>query len=139
MGRILAIDFGTKRIGIATTDPSQLIARALVTTSQTEVWNVLDDFLAGEDVETIVVGEPLREDGSKSKIHHLVVGFARKLANRYPQVSVVLFDERYTSKEAERIIRQSGVGQKKRREKGIIDKISAALILESYMKEKKGW
>lgn len=139
MGRIIGIDFGTKRIGLAVTDPLQLIASGLTTVSANDIWEFLDNYIDSEDVEGIVIGEPLQTTGEPSKIHHLVVGFVRKCKKRYPNVSVFIIDERYTSIEAERLLRQEGGTQRQRRDKGLIDRISAILILESYMRAYKGW
>ena len=134
MPRILAIDYGTKRTGLAVTDPLQIIASALRTISTEEVFDFLRSYLAEETVELIVVGNPMYPDGNPAQIAHLVKGFVRNLQKMFPEVPVVLHDERFTSVEARQVLLQSGASQKKRRDKSLIDKISAALILEDYMK-----
>ncbi|MEY3367179.1 MAG: hypothetical protein RI973_334 [Bacteroidota bacterium] len=134
MPRILAIDYGTKRTGLAVTDPLQIIASALRTISTEEVFDFLRSYLAEETVELIVVGNPMHPDGNPAQIAHLVKGFVRNLQKMFPEVPVVLHDERFTSVEARQVLLQSGASQKKRRDKSLIDKISAALILEDYMK-----
>jgi putative Holliday junction resolvase len=134
MPRILAIDYGTKRTGLAVTDPLQIIASALTTISTGEVFDFLRSYLAKEAVELIVVGNPMHPDGNPSQIAHLVKGFARNLQKMFPETPLVLHDERFTSVEARQLLLQSGASQKKRRDKSMIDKISAALILEDYMK-----
>ena len=134
MSRILAIDYGTKRTGIAVTDPLQIIASGLTTVATGELFDFLAHYFKEEEVETIVVGEPLHPDGNPAQIAHLVVGFVRKLKKEYPDKEVVMQDERFTSENAKQILLQSGIGQKKRRDKSLVDKISAALILEDYMK-----
>ena len=134
MPRILAIDYGTKRTGLAVTDPLQIIASALRTISTEEVFDFLRSYLAEETVELIVVGNPMYPDGNPAQIAHLVKGFVRNIQKMFPEVPVVLHDERFTSVEARQVLLQSGASQKKRRDKSMIDKISAALILEDYMK-----
>ncbi len=134
MPRILAIDYGTKRTGIAVTDPLQIIASGLSTIPTHDVFDFLTDYLQNEEVETIVVGYPMYPDGNPAQIAHLVKGFASGLRKRFPGVEVVLHDERFTSEMAKQVILQSGVRQKKRRDKSLVDKVSAALILEDYMK-----
>jgi putative Holliday junction resolvase len=137
MARILAIDYGTKRTGIAVSDPLQLIAGGLETVSTPELFPYLDRYLLQEEVETIVVGEPMYPDGNPAQIAHLVVGFVRQLRKKYPQIEVVTWDERYTSEEAKRIILMSGAGKKKRQDKSLVDKVSAVLILQDYMESKR--
>ena len=133
MARILAIDYGTKRCGLAVTDPLQIVPGGLDTLPAAELLDFLQRYFAEEEVETIVVGEPLYPDGKPAQIHHQVVGLVRKLKRQFPGVDVVLQDERYTSEEAKRVILQSGTKKKKRREKGLVDKVSAMLILSEYL------
>ena len=137
MARILGIDYGTKRVGVATTDPLQIIASALTTVATKDIFTFLATYLSEEEVECIVVGEPLHEDGTPAQIAHLVLGFVRKLKELYPDLLIVTQDERYTSREAQAIILKSGAKKKKRQDKSLVDKISAALILQAYM-EKMG-
>lgn len=133
MPRIFAIDYGTKKTGLAVSDPLQIIATGLDTIPTSELLGFIDQYLKKEEVETIVLGEPLYPDGNPAQIHHLVVGLKRKLEKLYPQIPVVFQDERYTSEEAKEIIRNSGVKKKKRRDKSLVDKVSAILILQDYM------
>lgn len=137
MARILAIDYGTKRTGVAATDPLQIIATGIGTVPTESIFDFLDQYLRGEAVETIVVGDPKYPDGNPAQIAHLVLGFSRKLRERYPGIEVVLHDERFTSEEAKSIIRQSGVGRKKRQDKALVDKISAVLILQDFLEHKR--
>jgi putative Holliday junction resolvase len=130
----MGIDYGTKRTGIAVTDPLQIIASALTTMPTAEVFVFLEKYLAEEEVEVIVVGEPMYPDGNPAQIAPLVKGFVNQLKKRFPQTEVVMQDERFTSEAAKQVILQSGVGMKKRRDKSLVDKISAALILEDYMR-----
>jgi putative Holliday junction resolvase len=131
--RILAIDYGTKKTGLAVSDPLQIIATGLDTIATQDLYDFLASYLAEEVVETIVIGEPLHADGNPAQIHHLVVGVKRKLEKRYPDIKVVFQDERYTSEAAREIIRQSGLKKKKRKDKTLVDKVSAMLILQDYM------
>ena len=133
MARIIGIDYGSKKTGIATTDPLQIICSPLTTVSTSELFAFLENYLSNEEVETIVVGDPKNLDGSPAQIAHLVVGFTRKLKELYPHLTIVLQDERFTSKEAKQIIINSGTKKKKRRDKSLVDKVSASLILQTYM------
>lgn len=137
MARILAIDYGTKRTGLAVTDPLQIIANGLDTVATQKLEEYLKQYLEQEDVEAIVVGEPLHADGQPAQIHHLVVGLVRKLKKLFPNIEVVTHDERFTSEDAKMIIRQSGARKKKRQDKGLVDKISAVLILQDYLETKR--
>lgn len=137
MARILAIDYGTKRTGLAVTDPLQIIANGLDTVATEDLFDFLKKYLAAEEVETIVVGEPLYPDGRPAQIHHLVIGFVRKLQNLFPEIEVVMQDERFTSEDAKRVIQKSGARRKKRRDKALVDKVSAVLILQEYLEKKR--
>ncbi len=133
MPRILAIDYGTKRTGIAVTDPLQIIATGLDTVLTPELVPFLEDYTRSEEVETIVIGEPFYPDGNPAQLAKTVKDLAQKLEKRFPMIRIVLQDERYTSKDAKTIILQSGTRKKKRREKGLVDKISAVLILQDFL------
>ncbi|GAB5550984.1 MAG: Holliday junction resolvase RuvX [Saprospiraceae bacterium] len=133
MPRLFAIDYGTKKTGLAVSDPLQIIATGLDTIPTDGLLDFIDQYIQKEEVETIVLGEPLYPDGNPAQIHHLVVGLKRKLEKLYPNIPVVFQDERYTSEEAKIIIRNSGVKKKKRRDKNLVDKVSAILILQDYM------
>lgn len=137
MARILAIDYGTKRTGIAVTDPLQIIATGLETVPTAELLGYLEAYFNQEEVETIVVGEPMYPDGNPAQIAHLVVGLVRQLRKTYPTKEVVTWDERYTSEEAKRVIRESGARKKKRQDKALVDKISAVLILQDFMENRR--
>ena len=139
MSRIMGIDYGTKRTGIAVTDPLQIIASGLATIPTNEVFDFLSNYFREEEVEKIVVGEPMHKDGNPAQIAHMVVGFVRKLKKEFPDIEVVMHDERGTSVQAKEIILQSGIKQKKRRDKTLVDKIAAALILEDFLKNNGQW
>ena len=131
--RLMAFDYGTKRIGIAVTDPMQIIATALTTIHPQDIWTFLTDYLQTEQVETFIIGKPKQLDGSDSESASHVVGFMRKLKKTYPEIPVVEIDERFTSKIAAAAIAQSGKKKKDRQQKGLIDTVSATIILQSYM------
>jgi putative Holliday junction resolvase len=135
MSRILAIDYGLKRTGIAVTDPLKIIASALTTVPTGELMDFLVRYCGEEPVELFVVGLPLYPDGNPAQIADAVDAFVARLRKQFPEIPVVRQDERNTSNEAKRIILQSGVKQQKRRDKTLVDKIAAALILEQYMQE----
>ena len=133
MGRILAIDFGLKRTGIAVTDPLKIIASGLTTVPTAEVMAFLEKYCSEEEVECFVVGLPLYPDGNPAQIAAQADIFAEQLRKKFPEHPVFRQDERYTSNEAKRIILQSGAKKQKRRDKALVDKVAAALILEQYM------
>ncbi|MEM6964887.1 MAG: Holliday junction resolvase RuvX [Bacteroidota bacterium] len=134
MARILGIDYGTKRVGIAVTDPLQIIVNGLTTVPTDEIFEFLEKYTKEEGVESIVVGLPTNEDGTPAQIAHLIVGFIRKVKKLFPEMEVDTQDERYTSQDAKEIILQSGVKKKRRRkDKGLVDEVSAVLILQDYL------
>lgn len=133
LSRILAIDYGTKRTGIAVSDPGRIIAGGLETveTKVLEAW--LTKYFAREDVDTIVVGKPSRMDGTPSETWRYVEPLVARLRRAWPGKQVVLHDERFTSVLAHRAMLESGIGKMARRNKALVDKISATIILQSYM------
>ena len=134
--RLMAFDYGTKRIGIAVTDPLQIIATALTTVHPDDIFKYLKDYLQHEQIETFVVGRPLQMDGTDSESAQHVVGFVRKLKKEFPAINVVEVDERFTSKMASSAIAQSGMKKNKKQNKGLVDTISATIILQTYMDTK---
>ena len=133
MGRILAIDYGTKRTGIAVSDPMRLIAGGLETVPTKELERWLAEYLSREDVSTIVVGKPSRMDGTPSDTWRFIEPLAARLRRAWPDKEVVFHDERFTSVLAHRAMLESGIGRMARRDKALVDKISATIILQSYM------
>lgn len=133
MPEIIAIDFGTKRTGIAATDPLQIVASGLTTIPTQEVIPFLLDYLKTHDVATCVLGQPKRHDGSFSEVEEEIKNFISALKKKIPSLKVERHDERFTSKMAFQTLLDSGIGKKKRQDKGLIDKISATLILQSYL------
>ncbi len=133
MGRVLALDFGLKRTGIAVTDPLKIIASGLTTVPTAEVMAFLEKYCSEEEVECFVVGLPLHPDGNPAQIAAQADLFAEQLRKKFPEHPIFRQDERYTSNDAKRIILQSGAKKQKRRDKALVDKVAAALILEQYM------
>jgi putative Holliday junction resolvase len=133
MGRIVGIDYGSKRSGIAVTDPLKIIASGLVTVPTHELMAFLIRYVGSEDVESFVVGLPLYPDGNPAQLTDQVEAFVRKLQQQFEGKPVFRQDERNTSNDAKRIILASGVKKQKRRDKSLVDKVAAALILEQYM------
>lgn len=133
MGRILAIDYGSKRTGIAVSDPLRLIAGGLETVPTRELERWLAEYLSREDVSTIVVGKPSRMDGTPSDTWRFIEPLAARLRRAWPDKEVVFHDERFTSVLAHRAMLESGIGRMARRDKALVDKISATIILQSYM------
>lgn len=133
MGRILAIDYGTKRTGIAVSDPLRLIAGGLETVPTRDLERWLADYFVREEVSTIVMGKPMQMDGTPSETWRFIEPLARRLQRAWPDKEVVFHDERFTSVLAHRTMLQSGIGRMARRDKALVDKISATIILQSYM------
>lgn len=133
MGRILAIDYGLKRTGVAVSDPLRIIAGGLETvpTAQLEGW--LAQYMAANDVDIIVVGKPTQMNGTPSQSWAAIEPFVARLRERYPGVKVVLHDERFTSVLAHRAMIDGGMKKMARRDKSVVDKISATIILQSFM------
>lgn len=133
MGRIIAIDFGTKRTGIAATDELQIIASGLTTVATHELMPFLKDYVAKETVELMLVGEPIQKDGTPSDVEVHIAAFIKKVQKEIPQLPIQRVDERYTSKMAFQTMIDSGLKKKQRRNKALIDEISATIILQEYL------
>ncbi|AEV32206.1 Holliday junction resolvase RuvX [Owenweeksia hongkongensis] len=133
MARIVALDIGGKRTGIAETDPMQIIATPKDTVETSKLLDYLRQLFATDSYETIVIGDPKNLDGGDSDNSERVRKLTTKLQNVFPKMKVVLQDERFSSKMAMQSMIDSGMKKMKRREKGEIDKVSAAIILQSYM------
>ncbi|MDE7149202.1 MAG: Holliday junction resolvase RuvX [Bacteroidales bacterium] len=133
MGRILAIDYGRKRCGIAVTDPLKLIAHALETVPTSGLEAYLADYMEREEVEAIVVGLPLQMDATPSESARYIEPFVRRLEKRYPHIPIARVDERFTSKMAFQTMIDAGLKKKKRQDKGLGEALSATLILQTYM------
>src|SRR5690606_615693 len=123
--RIVAFDYGTKRIGIAVTDPMKLIATPLATVHPKDIWTFLDNYIKDEDVETFVVGKPSQRDSTASQSAQHIGGIIRKLKKVYPGVQIIELDERFTSKTACRVIAERGLKRSRRQQKGLVDSVAA--------------
>ena len=133
MGRILAIDYGTKRTGLAVTDPLRIIAGVLATVETKQLEKYLADYFSKNDVDIIVLGKPTQMNGAPSETMRFIEPLAGRLRHAYPDKQVVLYDERFTSVLAHRTMLESGIGKQARRDKALVDRISATIILQSYM------
>ncbi len=133
MGRILAIDYGTKRTGIAVTDPLRIVPGGLGTVPTHELGAYLAGYMSKEQVDIIVVGYATNMNGEDSASMRQIRPFVDKLIKQYPDKKVVMFDERFTSVIAQRSILESGIGKMARRNKALVDQVSATIILESFM------
>ena len=133
MARLLAIDFGTKRTGIAITDEMQIIASGLTTVLTKNLILFLKDYVSKENVELVIIGEPKQKDGTHSDVELHIKKFIKALTNVIPTLKIERFDERFTSKIAFNTMIVSGVSKKKRKNKALIDEISATIILQDYL------
>lgn len=133
MGRILSIDYGTKRTGLAVTDPLRIIANALDTVETKTLEKYLADYFAKNAVDIVVVGKPTQMNGAPSETMRFIEPLVGRLRKAYPDKQVVLYDERFTSVLAHRTMLESGIGKQARRDKALVDRISATIILQSYM------
>ena len=136
MGQILAVDFGKKRCGLAATDDLRIIASGLDTVETSILMEYLRKYFEKNTVDEVVIGLPTDLKGNMSEVEQDIQKFIEELKNEFPEVSVVRFDERFTSKIASYFISQSGKNKKQRQEKGLIDKVSATLILQQYLEQK---
>jgi putative Holliday junction resolvase len=137
LARILALDFGTKRIGIAITDELQIIASGLTTVNTKNIFSFLTDYLKKENVELFIVGEPKQLDNTLSESEQYIKPFLLKLSQTFPKIPIKRVDERFTSKIAFQSMIDSGLKKKQRQNKALIDEISATLILQSYLEQQK--
>ena len=137
MGRILAIDYGKKRVGLAVSDPLKIIATRLTTVPSKEIWNFLEDYLVKEEVELVLVGYPRQLNNEPSEAIQYINPFIKKLQSKFNKLPIKLVDERFTSKLAFQAMIDAGVKRNDRRDKEIIDSVSATIILQSYLEELK--
>lgn len=137
MARILSIDYGKKRTGLAVTDPLQLIAGGLATVSTSELFDWLKNYIAREPVERIVIGEPRQPNGQPSENLARVQQFVNRWRKAVPDVPIEYYDERFTSVIAHQAMIDGGLRRKARQDKALVDEISATIILEDYMRSRK--
>ncbi len=135
MGRILAIDYGRKRSGIAVSDPLQIIAGGLTTVETPTLLSFLKDYCAKEEVETFVIGEAKQMDNTPSESMKFIEPFVKQLAETFPEKKIARIDERFTSKMAFQAMIDGGLKKKQRQNKAMIDQVSATIILQSYMNQ----
>lgn len=133
MARILALDYGTKRTGIAVTDEMQIIASGLTTVDTRELMKFLESYFVTENVELVLVGEPKQMDNSASQSEVAISEFIKKFTLKFPVMQLKRVDERFTSKMAVKTMIDSGLKKKKRQNKALVDEISATIILQSYL------
>jgi putative Holliday junction resolvase len=133
VGRILAIDYGRKRTGLAVTDPLRIIAGALATVETKQLEKYLADYFSKNDVDIIVLGKPSQMNGQPSETMRYIEPLAGRLRHAYPDKKVVMYDERYTSVMAHRTLLESGIGKMARQDKALVDRIAATIILQSFM------
>ena len=137
MARILSIDYGKKRTGIAVTDPLQIIANGLVTVSTSDLFDFLREYMSKEPVERIIIGEPKQADGSPSENMARITQFANRWRKAYPDIPIEFYDERFTSVLAHKAMLDGGLHKKKRQDKALVDEISATIILQSYLESSR--
>ncbi len=135
--RILSVDYGRKRTGIAVTDPSQIIAGGLATVSTSTLFEYLSDYVANEQVERIIIGEPRQTNGEPSENYQRVIQFVNRWRKAMPQIPIELYDERFTSVLAHQAMLQGGLRKKARQDKALVDEISATILLQDYMRSMK--
>lgn len=133
MGRIVALDFGRKRTGIAVTDEMRIIASGLTTVGAHEIMPFLKNYVATENVDLFVVGEPKQMDNTPSESEALIQPFLKLLAKTFPKIPIARYDERFTSKMAFQTMIDSGLKKKQRQNKALVDEISATIILQAYL------
>ena len=138
MGRIMAIDYGTKRVGLAVTDPLKIISSGLTTVHSKDVIAFLEEYFKKEQVECVVVGEPKTMMNEASEITRHITGFLKKFKEKFPDMKIERMDERFTSKMAHQTMLMGGLKKKDRQNKDTVDMVSAAIILQSYMQMIEG-
>lgn len=138
MGRIIAIDYGQKRIGLAVTDPLQISANGLDTVGVNEIFEFLTQYLSKEKVDKFIIGLPKQLNGKESESMQYIRPFAKALQKKFPETEQIFIDERFTSVLAHKTMLEAGLTKKKRQNKQLADKISAVIILQSYLESYKG-
>lgn len=133
MGRIMAIDYGQKRVGIAVTDPLRIIANGLTTVPSGKIFEFIKQYFQKETVDCVVIGLPMQMNATPSESSRFIEPFVKKLKKDYPDIQVERVDERFTSKMAFQTMIDSGISKKDRQNKALVDTISATIILQSYL------
>ena len=135
MSKIVALDFGTKRIGVAITDDLNIIASGLDTVSNENIISFLKNLTSKNKIDIIVIGKPLQKNNQPSEVEFEILKFINVLKNNFPLIKFDRYDERFTSVIAKKVILESGIKKVKRRNKSLVDKISATIILQSYLEK----
>ena len=133
MSRILAIDYGKKRTGLAVTDPMRIIASGLQTGETEKLFTFLKDYCTKEKVEIVIIGEPKQMDGTPSESTEMIEKFVTDFSREFPFLKIERIDERFTSKMASRTLLDSGLKKKKRQDKALLDEVSATIMLQDYL------
>lgn len=136
MGRIIAIDYGSKRTGIAVTDPLRIVPNGLPTVETRKLFAFIDQYFEKEQVDILVIGYPSHLDGNQTYVTVEIENFLKNFSAKYPDVKIFRQSEWFTSRQAKQIILQSGINKTKRKDKSLVDKISAVIILEEFMRSK---
>jgi putative Holliday junction resolvase len=139
MGRILAIDYGRKRVGIAVTDPLQITANGLETVSSDAILDFLQQYFAKEIVDKVIVGLPKQMSGKESESMQYIRPFVNNLQKKFPEMEIEFIDERFTSVLAHKAMIDGGLKKKDRQNKALVDKISAVIILQTYLEQKSNF
>ena len=137
MGRILAIDYGKKRVGLAVSDPQQIIANKLATVATHTIWDFLQTYFRNQQVDEVVIGYPLQMNNTASEAVVYINPFIKKFKTKFPGIPLETTDERFTSKMAFQTMIEGGIKKMARRNKEMVDAISATIILQSYMEQKR--
>ena len=137
MGRILSIDFGRKRVGLAVSDPHQIIANKLATITTHSIWDFLHTYFQNEKVDEVVVGYPLQMNNTASEAVIYINPFIKKFKEKYPDIPLEIIDERFTSKMAFQTMIDGGIHKEGRKNKAMVDAISATIILQSYLESRR--
>jgi putative holliday junction resolvase len=137
MGRILAVDYGKKRVGLAVSDPNKMIAGKLATIATHEIWDFLHKYIQQEQVDEVVVGYPVQLNNQPSEAVVYINPFLKKFSKMYPDIILETIDERFTSRMAIMAMIEGGMKKKDRQKKDIVDAVSATIILQSYMERKR--
>lgn len=133
MARLMAVDYGIKRVGLAVSDPLQIIATPLETVSTMELMDYLQDYFQQEEVSCLIVGQPTHKDGTPTPLEAHIKGFLKRFQKAYPNIPIERQDEAYTSVLAEQVLQQTTKKGKRKQDKGLIDQMSACMILREYM------
>lgn len=137
MARILSIDYGKKRVGLAVTDSQKIIATRLTTIPTVQIWSFLENYFRKEEVETVVVGYPRQLNNEASEAVRYINPFLRKFQQKYPEMRLELADERFTSKMAFQTMIDGGLKKEKRQDKALVDGISATIILQTFLEQER--